>query len=164
MEKVYSNVYSFLLLLFYLARIQQWFRNPRDPSKREKKLKISIATRFQKNGFHGERKFRKCRGKREGTTQWKKMIKYDSNGKIKKLQQFQTIDGKIVSNHYRPSWRDKRKLSNEARDQLSSARNPFPLARIEPETRVRKGKGVGEDGIVGRQDVCDVFIAGRGGG
>lgn len=62
---------------------------------------------------------------------WKKMIKYDSRGKIKNFNNFQAI----VQNHYhRPSCHDKRKVSNER-----PARNPFPLARIEPETRMEGG-------------------------
>lgn len=75
-----------------------------------------------------------------------KMIKYDSRGKIKNFNNFQAI----VQNHYhRPSCHDKSKVSNER-----PARNPFPLARIEPETRM--------EGYCGTPRRCDVFIA-RGG-
>lgn len=128
-------------------------RNRRDRTR--KKLKNTTWKRIENN----ERKSR--RGRKEASMRRKKMIKYDSkikNSNDSRAKSFQTA---IITCPSRGTIKENSRTRRETGHPPSAP--PLETHFHWPESNRKRGWW--GDGIVGRQDVCDVFIArGRGEG
>lgn len=151
-----NRIFKRILSSIYTS-MRQWSRIEIEKIEREKRLKNTTWKRIEND----ERKSRRCQGRKEASMRRKKMIKYDSkikNSNDSRAKSFQTA---IITCPSRGTIKENSRTRRETGHPPSAP--PLETHFHWPESNRKRGWW--GDGIVGRQDVCDVFIArGRGEG